>query len=66
MEMCKESGTVYTGGWPKQEHESAYQYLERLHLWASQGCLIPDVDMNKISESGFETEEDVLGYWDNL
>lgn len=67
MENICEAGKVYFGNWPVYENESATEYLKRLHMWASRGCLIPHVVAEKIvGNGGFSSREAALEHWYSL
>ena len=62
MQRCATTKKVYWGDWPRLAGESGGQYLERLHHWASQGCLIPSGNA-ALGENGFRGVEEALDYW---
>ncbi len=43
MALCRESGMRYVGIWPRVPDESGPDYLKRLHGWASEGILLPQL-----------------------
>lgn len=66
MQECLGTGTVLFGSWPRYEGENPRAYLERLHGWASRGCLIPEAGPALAGEDGFERVEDMLDFWYSL
>ena len=65
MARCLASGTVYYGAWPRRPGESGRAYLERMHAWAAQGCLIPSGDA-AVGAGGFATVDAALDFWYSL
>ena len=65
MARCLASGTVYYGAWPRRPGESGRAYLERMHAWAAQGCLVPSGDAS-VGAGGFATVDAALDFWYSL
>ena len=66
MKLMHKSGKVSIGYWPRFPNEKGREYLERLHKWASLGCLIPDASTAIGEPDGFIGAADALEYWYNL
>ncbi len=66
LELCRQTGTVYFGNWPKYEEETDRQYVRRLHKWAARGCLIPQVGCEWGEEGSFETPYELMDFWHSL
>ena len=62
MRLCQETGTVYLGNWPRHPGETGMQYLDRMHIWASRGVLVPDCNA-AVGDGGFGNVEDAVEYW---
>ena len=66
MQRCADSGKVYHGKWPRFADESGCDYLDRLHHWARQGCLLVSGDAALNGDNGFAGVEEALDYWYSL
>ena len=66
LEICLKGGKVYYGPWPRRPTENGREYLDRLHSWARQGCLIASADAAIGGEDGFPGVGEALDYWYNL
>jgi len=62
MARCRDSGTRYVGNWPLLPGESGTDYLQRLHAWAAEGVLLPQM----WGTAGFESTEAMLDAWYDL
>jgi len=63
MQRCLAAGKVYFGDWPKRPNESGPAYLQRLHCWASQGCLLPSIGGGV---ADFDDIHAALDFWYSL
>jgi len=67
MQRCLDNKKVYYGNWPRFKNETGRQYLQRLHFWADQGCLIPNCDGVVGKEDGlFNSGSEAAEYWYSL
>ena len=68
MELIRDVGKIFFGSWPLFEGENPKEYLHRLHRWASQGCLLPQIGAQNVvgMGDGFSSREAVLEYWYSL
>jgi len=66
MQRCLDSNTVYWGNWPRFAGESGREYLDRMHRWASQGCLITSGNAALDGDDGFPNVQEALAYWYSL
>ncbi|MEA2013545.1 MAG: uroporphyrinogen decarboxylase family protein [Verrucomicrobiota bacterium] len=64
MENILQHGKVYYGRWPYRPGEDSKKYLKRIHRWASQGALIPCVNMKL--DGSLKEIGDVLDFWYSL
>jgi len=62
MERCLAVGKVHYGAWPVRDGESGRDFLRRMHKWAAQGCLIPQVGL----VDGFSNTAELLDFWYSL
>jgi hypothetical protein len=65
MELVQETGKVYIGPWPHYDDEVPRDFLKRMHCWASEGVLIPQVNSGSLTEGpgAFSSLEEALAFW---
>jgi hypothetical protein len=68
MQLIKNSGKVYIGPWPYLPGEDVKSYFRRLHQWAEQGAVIPDIYGNPTdaAKGGFRTVPQAAEFWYGL
>lgn len=50
MKLCIETDTVYHGNMPVLPTDTAKGYIDRLHDWATSGCLLPVIPFSQLKQ----------------
>lgn len=66
MQRCLDSGTVYTGNWPRRPGETGPEFLCRMHEWAAKGVLFPDLGPGVEPDGKLPDVPTALEYWYGL